>query len=182
MIAAFVEQALQWDAARKLSRDLPCGAIRCGMPIPALDAPAVPDSWLPEEFPQDLGGLVPGSCIAADDINAQDAASGIIAAMDNRLAELANRITGQYERLSRQVAAQTETVAGLAEGLRLKDRRSLTLPEAARHAGKEPATIRRWLAAGKLRGTKDGDRKQSRWRIAVRDLDRFLERMNNSLE
>lgn len=71
-------------------------------------------------------------------------------------------------------------VADLTESLRLKDRRALTVPEAARHAGVKPATVRKWLNTGKLKGIKKDGARQSRWRVGVRDLDHFLERVNNN--
>ena len=63
--------------------------------------------------------------------------------------------------------------------MRLKDRKTLSIPKAARRAGVEPATVLKWLESGKLKGTKSGTRKQSRWRIAVRAFDILLERNVN---
>lgn len=74
----------------------------------------------------------------------------------------------------------SSAVADLTESLRLKDRRTISVPEAARRAGVKDATVRKWLDSGKLKGTKNGGSRQSRWRINVRDLDRFLERINNA--
>ena len=78
-----------------------------------------------------------------------------------------------------EIAALKETVAGLAESLRLKDRRTLSVAEAARYAGVEPATIRRWLFDGKLKGVKRGGQQQSHWTVRRRDLDILLERNVN---
>jgi len=81
-----------------------------------------------------------------------------------------------------EIAALKNTVLDLGESMRLKDRKTLSVAEAARRADVKPATVRKWLESGELKGTKTGARKQSRWRIAVRDLNRFLERNNNTSE
>lgn len=47
----------------------------------------------------------------------------------------------------------------------------LTVPEAARRAGRDPETIRRWIRAGKLRATKVGTQHV----IEEGDLDAAIE-------
>jgi excisionase family DNA binding protein len=47
----------------------------------------------------------------------------------------------------------------------------ITVPEAARRAGKNPETIRRWIREGKLRATKVG----TQHTIEDRDLEALLE-------
>lgn len=100
-----------------------------------------------------------------------------------QLAEIRN----QNERLIQMMAEQNAeittlkgTVVDLQESLRLKDRKTLTAPEAARYAGVKPTTVRRWLESGRLKGTKRGEQQQSHWIVRRHDLDRFLERVNNT--
>jgi len=78
-----------------------------------------------------------------------------------------------------EVAKLHDKVDGLAELLRLKDRKALTVAEAARYAGVEPATVRGWLDDGKVQGSKLGQKRQSQWRVNLRSLLRHLERNNN---
>jgi excisionase family DNA binding protein len=47
----------------------------------------------------------------------------------------------------------------------------ITVPEAARRAGKDPETIRRWIRAGRLRASKVGTQHV----IEERDLEPLLE-------
>ncbi len=47
----------------------------------------------------------------------------------------------------------------------------LTVPEAARHAGRDPETVRRWIRAGKLRSEKVGTQHV----IEENDLDDLLD-------
>jgi len=77
------------------------------------------------------------------------------------------------------VATLQDSLNAFAETARLKDRKTLTVPEAAKYADVEPATIRRWLSDGKLKGVKRGDQKQSQWIVRRRDLDILLERNVN---
>ena len=77
------------------------------------------------------------------------------------------------------IATLQSDVGELAETMRLKDRKRLTVAEAARRADVEPATVRKWLESGELKGTKTGNKKQSQWRIGARDLERFLDRNVN---
>ena len=46
----------------------------------------------------------------------------------------------------------------------------LTVEQAARHAAVTPATVREWLATGKLKAAKVGNR----WRVAPGDLEAFM--------
>lgn len=68
----------------------------------------------------------------------------------------------------------------MEDARRLAAQKSMSVCEAARYSGVEPATVRRWLADGRLRGTKKGGVRQSRWRIRRQELDAFLERATNS--
>lgn len=47
----------------------------------------------------------------------------------------------------------------------------LTVPEAARRAGRDPETVRRWIRTGKLRAQRVGTQHM----IEERDLDSFLD-------
>ena len=88
----------------------------------------------------------------------------------------------QAERNAQQNAildTMKEMMSNMAESLRLKVRKTLSVAEAAKYANQAPATIRRWLADGKLKGVKRGDQKQSRWGVRRRDLDVLLERNVN---
>lgn len=92
------------------------------------------------------------------------------------LADQAERHEGRNESLK----AVQESIANIETALAMQGRKKLTVPEAARHARKKASTIRRWLADGRLKATKVGDKKQSRWYIRRQDLDAFLERNTNS--
>ncbi len=54
----------------------------------------------------------------------------------------------------------------------------LTVPEAARRAGRNPETIRRWIREGKLRSTKVGTQHV----LDEEDLDEVLGRSGDTVE
>ena len=101
---------------------------------------------------------------------------------NTEIASVKETVLTEAELRNTAVATLQNSVGELAESLRLKDRKNLSVAEAAHRAGMKSTTVRKWLESGELKGTKSGTRKQSRWRVAVRDLDRFLERVNNSPE
>ena len=78
------------------------------------------------------------------------------------------------------IAHIRDTLDGVEASLNARQRKTLSVPEAARSAKVKNATVRRWLADGRLKGAKVGDNKQSHWRIRRQDLDAFLERVTNS--
>lgn len=78
------------------------------------------------------------------------------------------------------IAKIGDALEGVEISLAARQRKTLSVPEAARYANVKQATVRRWLADGQLKGTKVGGVKQSRWRIRRHDLDAFLERATNS--
>ncbi len=109
--------------------------------------------------------------------------------IETQLAALSEKIERQGATLQQLKEAQAANnangnisfvVSELTESLRLKDRKTLSVFEAAHHAGVKAATVRKWLNNGKLKGAKTGSNQQSHWRISIRDLDRFLERVNNT--
>lgn len=55
----------------------------------------------------------------------------------------------------------------------MAEERLLTVAQVAERLGAHPETIRRWLAAGRLRGTLPGGDRFG-WRIRESDLDAFL--------
>ena len=72
-------------------------------------------------------------------------------------------------------------VTSLREESRLKDRKTLTVAEAANHAGVKSETVRRWLESGALKGRKRGEHKQAHWTVRANDLNAFLDRNVNQV-
>lgn len=59
--------------------------------------------------------------------------------------------------------------------LSLKEKRILSVSEAASLLNVKPLTVRRWLEDGKLKGTKSGEHKQAKWFVKKVDIERFLD-------
>lgn len=108
-----------------------------------------------------------------------------LADLERREAEWRQWRIEQDQRDRRQYAAiqeLTTLVKELRTAITLQARKTLKVVEAAQYAEVEPATIRRWLADGRLKGRKVGNRQQSPWRIRRKDLDECLERNANTVD
>lgn len=128
-------------------------------------------------------GRQPGDFFVSGRTAVDDALSKVL----TRLDEIADALAQQQDESRRWRTAQDAAIADLHRRVKemetarqLAGRKTMSVPQAAVYAGVEPATMRRWLANGKLKGAKAGDLKQSRWRIRRQDLDALLERVTNA--
>ena len=139
-----------------------------------MTASTTPDATIYEMFKQ-FRNEMNGKIDKLNELVVTEAARGLL--RNQAVKEV--RLT--VESIDATLGLHRHMVENIEAGLALQGKKTLSVAEAARYAGVKPATVRKWLRlkVGKLKGTKTGTTKQARWRIAVSDLDRFLERMTN---